>query len=223
MTVLVAALLLAGCAGSAPRPPAGAPPPPVPCLAQADDGLFGTCLHTELDAVWSRLFRTTGRAYVSPALTMGEDTGPGAGQHHELPQDRAYFTPRSGIHFPTRYLDDVRAADGPRAHIVLSFTLSHETGHQVQHLLHPGTEAPVVEVENQADCYAGVWARQEADAHRLDVEEFRAGGDAELRRLSADADEVRTHGDVDQRVASLAKGLRTGDPATCDVGALTWR
>jgi hypothetical protein len=195
----------------------------VPCLSQADDGLFATCLHTELDDVWGRLFQATGRAYVSPALTVGDDTGPGAGRARPLPQDRAYFGPRSGIHFPTRYLDDVRAAHGPRAHIVLSFTLSHETGHHVQHLLHPGTEAPGVDVENQADCYAGVWARQEADAHRLDTEEFRAGGDAELRRLSADPDEVLTHGDVDQRVASLARGLRTGDPAACDVGALTWR
>jgi hypothetical protein len=223
VTLVVAALLLAGCADSVPRHTDRAASPPVPCLSQADDGLFATCLRTELDDVWGREFHTTGRNYASPQLTVGEDTGSGTGRVQELTRDRAYYSPRTGIHVPTRYLDDVRAAHGSRAHIVLSFTLSHETGHQVQHLLHPRIDAPGVDVETQADCYAGVWARQEANARELDAGQFRTGAEAELRRLSADPEEVRSHGGVDQRIAALDKGLRTGDPAACDVGGLSWR
>jgi predicted metalloprotease len=78
-------------------------------------------------------------------------------------------------------------------------------------------------VETQADCYSGFWARREADAHALDINEFRSGAQAELRRLSEDPDEVRSHGNADQRVASLDKGLGAGDPSVCDIGRLTWR
>jgi predicted metalloprotease len=127
------------------------------------------------------------------------------------------------MNFPTRYLDDVRAAHGSRAHIVLTFTLGHETGHHIQLLLHRRLEAPGVDLETQADCYAGFWARREAQTGRLDVDEFRTGAEAELRRLSRDPDEASSHGDADKRIASLDKGLAATDPAACDVGALTWQ
>ena len=101
--------------------------------------------------------------------------------------------------------------------------MSHETGHHLQFLLHPAIDVPVNDREAQADCYAGVWARKEADASRLDIGEFRSAATAELRRLSTYPHEVATHGDPGQRLASLDKGLRSGEPAACDVPALTWR
>ena len=218
------ALLLAGCAGHPPAPPGPRPGPaqPVPCLSQSDDGLFLICLRSELDEVWGREFRGTGRSYTSPALTVGPPRAPRGDRGPDFTRDRAYFSVRSGINFPTRYLDDVRTAHGSRAHIVLTFTLGHETGHHVQLLLHRALEAPDVDLETQADCYAGFWARREADSGRLVVEEFRAGAQAELRRLSQDPDEVVSHGDADRRIASLNKGLAATDPAACDVGRLTW-
>lgn len=230
MTVLVplvGSMLLTGCAGRAPGSGAHAastpPPAPMPCQAQSDDGLFLTCLRTDLDEVWGDEFRTTGRAYTSPALTVELPATPTGDRAPDSTRDRAYFSARSGIHFPTEYLDDVRTAHGPLAHVVLTFTLAHETGHHVQLLLHRRFEAPDVDVETQADCYAGFWARREADASHLDLARFRAGAQAELRRLSEDPGEVRTHGSADQRIASLAKGLSATDPAACDVGSLTWR
>ncbi|MBA2324271.1 MAG: neutral zinc metallopeptidase, partial [Pseudonocardiales bacterium] len=135
----------------------------------------------------------------------------------------AFYSPRSGIHFPTRYLDAVHTAHGPRAHVVLTFTMDHEIGHHVQFLLHPRIDVPVNELEAQADCYAGVWARQEADTGRLVTGEFRSAAAAELGRLSSYPNEVATHGNPDQRLASLDKGLHSGEPAACDVGQLTWR
>jgi len=231
LTVSTASTGLAGCAREAPHPStppdrAGAHAPaaaPAPCLSQSDDGLFLICLQREIDEVWSAEFRDSGRHYEPPRLSVGEAAAAGAGHERDLARDRAYFSGRSGIHFPTRYLDDVHKAHGTRAHIVLTFTLGHETGHHVQQLLHPGVEAPDTEVETQADCYAGLWARREAGMGRLDVASFLSGADAEVRRLSQDPDEVRTHGSADQRIASVARGLAATGPAACDVGQLTWR
>ncbi|MDQ2708785.1 MAG: neutral zinc metallopeptidase, partial [Actinomycetota bacterium] len=208
---------------SAPPAPAPAPKPPVPCLAQADDGLFATCLRSELDEVWAREFRDTGRTYTSPRLTVGNDPGPRGDHTRDGGPDLAFYSPRGGIHFPTQYLDTVHTAHGPRSHVVLSFTMSHETGHHVQFLLHPRIDVPVNDLEAQADCYAGMWARNEADAGRLDTEQFRSAAAAELNRLSTYPHEVATHGELGQRLASLDKGLHSADPAACDIGQLTWR
>lgn len=221
--LLLAASVLAGCAHTAPPAAAPATKAPVPCLSQADDGLFAICLRTELDEVWGREFRDTGRTYTSPRLTVGDDLGFRGERTRDDGPDRAFYNPRSGIHLPTQYLEAVYAAHGPRSHVVLTFPMSHEAGHHVQFLLHPRTDVRVNDLEAQADCYAGVWARHEADAGKLDTGQFRSAATAELDRLSTYPNEVATHGDPGQRLASLDTGLRSGDPAACDVGQLTWR
>ncbi|WP_028926247.1 neutral zinc metallopeptidase [Pseudonocardia acaciae] len=188
----------------------------MPCLSQPDDGTFAACLNTELNQIWDREFRATGGRYTEARLTVGEERTEDGGP------DRAFYRPRSGVHLPTRYLDAVHNAHGPVAQVVLTFTMAHESGHHVQFLLHPRTGATVNEREAQADCYAGVWARKEAEAGGLDIERFRAATNAEMDRLSTYPDETATHGGPDQRLVSLDKGLRSGNPATCDVGQLTW-
>lgn len=227
--VMVALALLAGCGGHPSGHPdpgaavARASAPAMPCQSQWEDGLFLTCLRTALDDVWSREFSATGRTYTSAALAVGPVVVPTGEHAPDFTRDRAYFSGNSGIHFPTKYLDDVRAAHGPRAHSVLTFTLGHETGHHVQQLLHTLFRGSDVDVETQADCYAGFWARREADQGSLDIGEFRSGARAELRRLSEDPDEVHSHGNADRRIASLDTGLAATDPEACDTGRMTWR
>jgi predicted metalloprotease len=182
---------------------------------------FATCLLTELDQVWTRQLRNTGRTYTAPRLTVGD--GSRGDRTRDGGPDRAFYSPRSGIHLPTRYLLAMHTAYGPRTQMNLTFTMSHETGHHIQSLLHPGIDVRVNDREAQADCYSGVWAHQEAAEGKLDTEQFRAAAAAELNRLSTYPDEVATHGDPAQRLASLDKGLHSGDPAACDVGPLTWR
>jgi hypothetical protein len=194
----------------------------VPCLSQVDDALFATCLQTELTEVWGQEFQRTGRRYTPPRLIVGDEPAPQGERPQDGGPDRAFYQPRTGIHFPTQYLNAVHAAHGPLARVALTFTMAHETGHHLQFLLHPRVHATVNDQEAQADCYAGVWARNEADLGRLDTGQFRAASGAELRRLSTYSDETASHGTPDQRLASLDKGLHSGDPATCDVGQLTW-
>jgi predicted metalloprotease len=234
LTLALSVLAPSALAGCAPGTPASPPPaaipaatpppkPPPPCASQADDLPFATCLLKDLDQVWTRELQATGRTYTAPRLTVGDGPGAPADRTRDDGPDRAFFNPRSGIHLPTRYLAAVHAAAGPRAHLDLTFTISHETGHHIQSLLHPRVDVRVNDREAQADCYAGVWAHQEAADGKLDTEQFRAASAEELTRLSTYPDEVPTHGDPAQRLASLDKGLRSGDPAACDVGPLTWR
>jgi predicted metalloprotease len=124
-----------------------------------------------------------------------------------------------------------------------AYVIAHEVGHHVQNLLGiqgkvsraqrgAGTEedanALSVRLELQADCLAGVWANR---AHRLnpdrplleegDVEEgLRAAaaiGDDRMQKMSQGyvQPESWTHGSSRQRAEWLGRGLKSGDPNTC--------
>ena len=125
-----------------------------------------------------------------------------------------------------------------------AYVIAHEFGHHLQTLT--GASAQVreaqqrargqaeanrysVALELQADCYAGVWARNAALVSNgevaLEPGDLEAGmktaqaiGDDALqsgagRRVSP---ESFTHGSSAQRVEWLQRGYRSGDPAACD-------
>ena len=84
-----------------------------------------------------------------------------------------------------------------------------------------------VQVELQADCYAGVWAANAKDSQgrsileQGDLEEgMRAAeaiGDDTLQKQTQGTvvPESFTHGSSAQRMAALQTGYRSGDPASC--------
>jgi predicted metalloprotease len=80
-----------------------------------------------------------------------------------------------------------------------------------------------VNVELQADCYAGVWAAN--DKNLLEPGDAEAGlraaaavGDDTLQKASQGyvVPEGFTHGSAAQRQHWLKVGLDSGDPAKCD-------
>ncbi|TDB81351.1 neutral zinc metallopeptidase [Micromonospora sp. KC721] len=127
------------------------------------------------------------------------------------------------------------------------YVLAHEYGHHVQTLL--GTEAQVrrqqqrdpgnanalsVQMELQADCYAGAWAKNAtgtADAtgeplftsiteqdisQAVDAAE-KIGDDAISERANRPVNpEEFTHGSSAQRKEWFTRGYSTGDPKSCD-------
>ena len=85
-----------------------------------------------------------------------------------------------------------------------------------------------VQVELQADCYAGVWAANAKDRQGRpllepgDVEEgltaAAAIGDDTLQRRTQGrvVPESFTHGSAAQRQEALQRGLQSGNPASCN-------
>jgi predicted metalloprotease len=133
------------------------------------------------------------------------------------------------------------------AEFARAYVVAHEFGHHVQNLTgtarkaeaarrRAGSEAQAnrysVALELQADCYAGVWARNAAAASNGavalepgDLEEglktARAIGDDALQRKAGGrvAPERFTHGSSAQRVEWLNRGYETGNPAQCNTFA----
>jgi hypothetical protein len=82
-----------------------------------------------------------------------------------------------------------------------------------------------VDLELQADCYAGVWAHAAKERNKLDPGDIQAAlsaatsvGDDHLQKMSGRAvsPESWTHGSSAQRTSWFKKGFEGGDPANCN-------
>jgi uncharacterized protein len=121
-----------------------------------------------------------------------------------------------------------------------AYVIAHEIGHHVQNItgiidrepFNGDANARSVRVELQADCYAGVWGHDAAQAGRAangrveldpgDVEEALTAaasiGDDRLQQASSGRvmPDKFTHGSSAQRVSWFRRGMEAGDPAACD-------
>ena len=121
-----------------------------------------------------------------------------------------------------------------------SYVIAHEYGHHVQHILgydslvgrdRQGPASGSVRLELQADCFAGVWARNAvrtgvvAALTQSDVDDgLNAAsviGDDRIQQAAGQrvSPESFTHGTSEQRQRWLQTGYATGDPTRCD----TWK
>lgn len=123
-----------------------------------------------------------------------------------------------------------------------NYVVAHEVGHHVQNLIgvadfvgkiraqgnQAKSNAAQVRMELQADCFAGVWAKNAVDAQgrpRMEAGDLVEGlnaanaiGDDTLQRQARGyvQPETFTHGSSEQRKRWLRQGYETGDPAQCD-------
>ncbi|HUG45862.1 MAG TPA: neutral zinc metallopeptidase [Sphingomicrobium sp.] len=200
--------------------------------------LSGALASTE--DVWSELFRARGATYRPAELVAYSDydqTGCGAAQAAMGP---FYCPSDQRIYIDPRFFEELSRRFGAPGDFAQAYVIAHEVGHHVQHLTGRLDEAQraqasagrlegnqiQVQVELQADCYAGVWAANARDERGSilepgDIEEgMRAAeaiGDDTLQRNTQGrvVPETFTHGTSEQRQAALRRGLESGDPAAC--------
>ena len=142
------------------------------------------------------------------------------------------------VYIDLDFWDELRKFGGSTADFAQAYVIAHELGHHVQNLV--GTEKKVrqmeqqdssqqnhlsVDVELQADCYAGVWAHSAQDRHIVDPGDIdnalsaaAAVGDDHLQKMSGRAvsPETWTHGSSAQRQTWFKNGFTSGDPKSCN-------
>jgi len=197
---------------------------------------FVSVVLARTEDTWQRIFREMGRSYSEPKLvlfTEAIDSGCGFAQAAVGP----FYCPRNRkVYIDLSFYRDLQDRFGAPGDFAQAYVIAHEVGHHVQNLL--GISAKLeaagtdevndlsVRLELQADCLAGVWAHDVANARDLleagDVDEaMRAAasiGDDRIQMQSRGhvVPESFTHGSSAQRVRWLRRGMESGEVGSCD-------
>ena len=131
------------------------------------------------------------------------------------------------VYVDLSFYDQLRRQFGAPGDFAQAYVLAHEVGHHIQNiknLLGHG-EVHQIQVELQADCLAGAWAK-DAEARQLlevgDIDEAlnaaaQIGDDTIQRRTQGRVQpETWTHGSAEQRSRAFRTG-HSGGAAACDV------
>jgi predicted metalloprotease len=185
----------------------------------------------ETEDTWQQIFRQNGKQYVEPTLVLfsgATRTACGVGQAAMGP---FYCPADQKVYIDLAFYQELKTRFKAPGDFAQAYVIAHEVGHHVQNLLgisekvqaareragERQANALSVRLELQADCLAGVWAKN-ADAARGILE----AGDVEeaLRAASAIGDDTLqkqaqgyavpdsfTHGSAEQRVRWFKRGM----------------
>lgn len=207
--------------------------------SKTDQGKFVSCVETNVQSFWKREFAQTGDAYRPTKLVLFHDeTTSGCGDATAAtgpfycPADRKVYLDLGFFHDLTARFE-AQGGDFAEAYVV-----AHEYGHHVQNLLgiekkvrelqrkHPKSKNRLsVNLELQADCFAGAWGHAAYEKGKVEAGEIEqaldaaaAVGDDRLQKRAHGrvAPETFTHGSSAERRQWFQRGWDKGDPAACD-------
>lgn len=197
----------------------------------------------DTEDIWTKIFRDMGRTYVPPKLVLyrgGIQSGCGLASAQMGP---FYCPTNRKIYIDLSFYDQLKRRFNAPGEFAEAYVIAHEVGHHVQNSLGTlgqiqrlqmaasGTEgnALQVRVELQADCYAGVWAK---NTDRINKTLEPGDIDDALRAASAVGDDAIqkatrgyvvpdsfTHGTSEQRTRWFQKGYDEGTIGACDTFA----
>jgi uncharacterized protein len=211
----------------------GLGPTPAPAQAQARDlGNFVGFVVDHLNTYWDGEFREgafarTPISYQNPrAVPFNQPVGSGCGGRVQPGESGSFYCRQDRtVYIDVLFLQGIWRQD---ADFAVAYVLAHEWAHHVQNLLgiaksgapRRAGELYSVEMELQADCLAGVWARATAEEGILEEGDLEEG--VAIAAYVGDSPETpRTHlgahGSGRERARWFMRGYHTGDVVACDL------
>ncbi|MEO8938284.1 MAG: neutral zinc metallopeptidase [Burkholderiaceae bacterium] len=219
-----------------------APRDPQQPSADDRDKRFVSRMLLDTEQNWTEIFAQNNRTYVKPKLDLfsgSVQTACGQGVSAAGP---FYCPGDEKVYIDTNFFRLLAQRFKAPGEFAQAYVIAHEVGHHVQKLL--GTTAKTdalrqkmsatqynrisVQIELQADCYAGIWGHRLAagkSAIKLDPGDV----DEALRAATAIGDDTLqeqargtvvpdsfTHGTSAQRVTWFKRGMDSGDVRQCD-------
>lgn len=202
---------------------------------QANDDVkqFTAAVLGSTEDVWGQIFTRNGLKYREPTLVLFSGQVRSACGFTSSATGPFYCPGDEKLYLDTDFFRELKSEFRSPGDFAEAYVIAHEVGHHVQNLLGVmdkvqragNTNALSVDLELQADCFAGIWA---AGAERNGL--LEAGDPEEAIRAAAavgdDAIQKRTkgyvvpesftHGSSKDRVRWFRIGFETGDVAKCD-------
>jgi predicted metalloprotease len=220
------------------KPPATLILPPAPTDPKVERAYL-TSLFDDSQRVWRREFEAAKMGYQPARLVIfWSVTQSPCGRHRD--GAGPFYCPPRWVYLDTRFFTELLRIRGVGA-AAQAYIVGHEVAHHIQRLVGiadrvnaankadpAGRNGRSVQIELQADCLAGVWARSAFPRSELTVtdlhEALRAaeliGDDYGTRAAGELVDSTLwTHGSSEQRQRWLATGFISGRPGACDTFA----
>lgn len=214
------------------------------CSTAEDANSYDDCrvlaTAVSLDSVWSELLpNEENLTYQRPQLVLAEGQVQSACGRSNISQGGPFYCPSDHtVYMSTPFFQQLKnmgGSDGPFAQM---YVTAHEFGHHIQQLMgtlshsdysNPGADSGAVQVELQADCYAGVWASRadkgsEAILDPITQKQVQQaiataqsiGDDAIQRSAGQDVNpDAWTHGSSEQREKWFLQGYQGGKVQSC--------
>ena len=214
----------------------GGAPRPHPAGEDRDAQLISFVLD-DAQHTWTKIFADQGKQYRHAKLVLYRGTtysGCGTARATTGP----FYCPQDEkIYIDLSFWDELKRFGGDTGDFAQAYVITHELGHHVQNLL--GIESRMqrlaqqdrseknplsVDLELQADCFAGVWGHSTEQRNIVHPDDVRgalkaaaAVGDDHLQQMSGRAvsPESFTHGSSAQREEWFNKGLEGGTIQSC--------
>jgi predicted metalloprotease len=201
---------------------------------------FVRAILAETEDVWGAYFKNMGKTYTPPRLTLFSHQVSSACGFASSASGPFYCPGDRRVYLDLTFFQQLATQFGAPGQFARAYVIAHEVGHHVQNLLgitnkaaqaeesagKVGANRISVQIELQADCFAGVWAQQANQARKIlepgDVEQGLAAassvGDDTLQRREQGsvAPDTFTHGTSAQRVRWFKRGFEAGKLDNCD-------
>ncbi len=213
---------------------------PGACPQGDDTCRFVDVIHTSADDTWAAIFNAEGKTYRRSNIVLysgGTGTACGTGQAAMGP---FYCPGDETVYLDLDFFNTMDQQLGAKGDFARAYVIAHEVGHHIQKLNgisdrvsaaeQNGSErqanALSVKLELQADCYAGVWAKQSntkmnwLEAGDIDeaINAASSVGDDTLQKETQGVvvPDSFTHGTSAQRMKWFKTGYSSGEPSSCD-------
>jgi predicted metalloprotease len=200
---------------------------------------FAGVILAETEDVWHGIFKSLGKKYPEPKLRLFTSKVRSACGHASAASGPFYCPGDSKVYIDLAFFDQLSRQFKASGDFAQAYVLAHEVGHHVQNVIgilpafnkkrrtlsKQEANRMSIQVELQADCFAGIWGHftaQKGLLERGDLEEAlnaatQIGDDAIQKRTQGYVvPESFNHGTSKQRKYWFRRGFESGRLDQCD-------
>jgi predicted metalloprotease len=199
---------------------------------------FAKFVSKDTQDMWAQIFEQSGKQYArAPVVIFTSGTNTGGCGPASSATGPFYCPADEKVYLDLSFFRELSRRFGAPGDFAAAYVIAHEIGHHIQGEL--GIEEQArrkqqedpsranvysVQLELQADCFAGVWARSTYDRGLLDAGDIEEGLAAAAAvgddRLGARSREQWTHGSSELRTQWFRTGFDSGKPGDCDTSGV---